>query len=407
MGKFLIRGGNSLCGSVCVSGSKNAALPVIFASLSLFGRSEIVGLPDIGDVRVALELVEEQGALITRRGDTTLIDATNLSYVTPDSTLVARLRASTYLIGACLARYGRIELGSYGGCSFSYRPIDYHLSLAAQMGAKREGDTITAPRLKPATVSLPRASVGATVNFLILAASTEGESRLYSPATEPHIDTLIDFLRSAGAVIEREENSITVRGGGLTGGRVHIGGDPIEAGTYICAALATGGSLRILGADPQELSPLLSLISDGGATVDTTLGISVSGCISAPLSVVARPHPGFPTDLQPIVAPLMATSHGGRILDTVWQDRYGYLGELARLGVSYVIDDRGALVCPSCLTGGSANATDLRGGAACVIAALAADGYSEVGSASTVLRGYSHLTEKLRSIGADVEYSPL
>lgn len=407
MGKFLIRGGNALCGSVCVSGSKNAALPVIFACLSLFGRSELVGLPDIGDVRVALDLVREQGATVTHRGEVTYIDTTDLCYVTPSASLVSRLRASTYLIGACLARFGRIELGSYGGCSFSYRPIDFHLALAAEMGAKREGGTLTAPRLKPATVRLPRASVGATVNFLILAASTEGESRLYSPATEPHIDTLIDFLCSAGAVITRDVDSLTVLGGGLSGGRVHIGGDPIEAGTYLCAALATRGSVRVLGADPRELDPLLSLLADGGARVDTNLGISVTGEITSPISVVARPHPGFPTDLQPILAPLMAVCHGGRIFDTVWPDRYGYLGELARLGVSYVIDDRGALICPSRPLGGSANATDLRGGAASVICALAADGYSEIGSASTVLRGYSRLTEKLRSLGADVEYSPL
>ena len=407
MGKFLISGGNALCGSVCVSGSKNAALPVIFASLTLFGRSEIVGLPDIGDVRVALELIKEQGAAVERSGNTTYISTESLKYVTPSSELVSRLRASTYLIGACLARFGRVELGSYGGCAFSSRPIDFHLALAEKMGAHREKDSLTLPRLVPADVSFKCKSVGATVNFLIMAASCDGESRLYSPATEPHIDTLIEYLSSAGASIERDNDVLIVRGGTLGGGRVRIKGDPIEAGSFICASLATGGSVRVFGAEQGELSPLLSLLSDGGAKIDTSLGILASGEISEPLEVVARAHPGFPTDLQPVTAPLMSVSRGGRIFDTVWTDRYGYLSELARLGATYCVDDAGAEIYPSRFTGGTATATDLRGGAACVIAALASNGYSEIRSASTVLRGYGGFIDKLRSLGADIEYSEL
>lgn len=407
MGKFLISGGNSLCGSVCVGGSKNAALPLLFASLTLFGISEIIGLSDIGDTAVAIELLREQGATVTRRGEVTTVNTENLHYVTPSPLLVASLRASTYLIGACLARFGRVELGSYGGCAFSVRPIDFHLRLAEAMGAHREGNTLTTARLHGANVSFPCASVGATVNFLIMAASVNGTSRLENPATEGHIDTLIDFLRSSGAEIERSDNAITVRGGALHGGRVRINGDPIEAGTFLSASLATGGSVRVLGADVGELAPLLELLSEGGANIDTDLGITASGELTRPIDVVARAHPGFPTDLQPIVAPLMARFSGGSILDTVWRDRYGYLSELSNLGVRYSRDANGAVIFPSHLTGGTAEATDLRGGAACVITALAADGFSEIRSASIVLRGYSAFTDKLRSLGADIEFTEL
>ena len=407
MAKFLIRGGMPLYGSVTVSGSKNAALPVIFAALTLFGVTEIRGLPDIGDVRVALRLVEEQGAKITKTAAAVYINTESLVYKTPSEELVARLRASTYLIGACLSRFGRVELGSYGGCAFSYRPIDYHLHIAEKMGAHLTGETLTAPRLLAADITLPKPSVGATVNFLIMAASVRGVSRLNNPATEPHIITLIELLRSAGAEITFDGAALLVRGGTLVGGSVTVGGDPIEAGTYISASLATGGAARVLGATPCELLPLLNLLEAGGASVDTSLGITVSGKITKPLDVVAAPHPGFPTDLQPTVAPLMAVSQGGRIFDTVWQDRYGYLSELAHLGVIYRVGDGGARIFPSPLTGGSARATDLRGGAAAIIAALAADGYSEITAADTVLRGYSHLVEKLTALGADIEYSEL
>ena len=405
MSKFIVRGKNALRGTVNVDGSKNAALPVIFAALSLFGSSRIIGLPDIGDVRIALRLIEGMGATVTKNGDVTVINTERVAYKRPDPTLVGGLRASTYLIGACLSRFGRVDVGGYGGCAFCPRPIDYHLAVARDMGALLVGDTLTASRLCPATCKFPKPSVGATVNFLILAASTDGESRLLNPAREPHIDTLIDFLRSAGAYIERDGEGLTVRGGTLEGGEVVIRGDAIEAGTLISASLITGGEIRVLGADPKELSPFLSLLRRAGATVSCDLGITVCAESLLPTSVIATAHPGFPTDLGPIIAPLLAAFSGGSIFDRVWVGRYGYLSELSKLGVNYVLDERGARIFRSALLPGSAVATDLRGGAACILAALGADGYSEIHSADVILRGYSNLDKKLLSLGADVEYS--
>ena len=407
MSKFIIRGKNSLRGTVNVAGSKNAALPVIFAALTLFGSSQIIGLPDIGDVDIALRLIEEQGASITRQGSVTYINTDRASYKKPSPELVSRLRASTYLIGACLSRFGRVDVGGYGGCAFCPRPIDYHLALCGAMGALANGDSLTAARLRPTVYKFPKPSVGATVNFLILAASTDGESRLLNPAREPHIDTLVEFLRSAGAYIERDGEGITVRGGTLHGAEVTVRGDAIEAGTMLAASLITGGGIRVMGADPAELSPFLAILRRAGATVDTELGITVKAEGLSPMLVIADAYPAFPTDLGPITAPLLAAFSGGHVIDRVWLGRYGYLSELAKLGVSYVLGEKGAKILPSRLTAGSAAATDLRGGAACILAALGAEGYSEIHSAETVLRGYADLCKKLTALGADVEYSEI
>ncbi len=407
MSKFIIRGKNALRGTVNVGGSKNAALPVIFAALSLFGTSRIVGLPDIGDVNIALRLVQEQGATVTKKGNLTLINTDSVAYKRPSPELVSRLRASTYLIGACLSRFGRVDVGGYGGCAFCPRPIDYHLAVCDAMGATLNGDTLTASRLLPTVYKLPKPSVGATVNFLILAASTEGESRLLNSAREPHVDTLIEFLRSAGAYVERDGQGITVRGGTLGGGAVSIRGDAIEAGTMLAASLITGGNIRVLGADPAELSPFLHTLRMAGASVNTDLGITVTAEKLSHTSVIATAYPGFPTDLGPICAPLLAAFSGGRILDRVWVGRYGYLSELAKLGVNYVLNESGASILPSRLLAGSATATDLRGGAACMLAALGAEGHSEICSAETVLRGYADIDKKLTALGADVEYTEI
>ncbi len=405
MSKFIIRGKNALRGTVTVDGSKNAALPVIFATLSLFGTSHIVGLPEIGDVDIALKLIEEQGAVVTKKGRVTSINTENASYVKPSRDLVSRLRASTYLIGACLSRFGRVDVGGYGGCAFCPRPIDYHIAVARDMGASLNVDTLTVSRLFPAVCKFPKPSVGATVNFLILAAATEGESRLLNPAREPHIDTLIDFLRSAGAFIERDDMGITVRGGTFGGGEVSVRGDAIEGGTMLAASLITAGNVRVLGVDPTELSPFISLLRRAGANVNTDLGITATANKLSFATVIANAYPGFPTDLGPICAPLFAAFSGGRIFDRVWSGRYGYLSELAKLGVNYVLNENGAHILPSNLSSGSAVAIDLRGGAACILAALGADGYSEIHSAQTVLRGYSEIDKKLSALGADVEYS--
>ena len=406
MGTFTVNGGACLCGTVRVGGSKNAALPIIFASLITGGVSRIYNLPDITDVADALAIIEEFGAKIWHEGTATLIDTRELSYVLPSLECVQRIRASTYLIGACLSRFGRAELMPFGGCTFSDRPIDIHLDAAASFGADLDGRTLAAKRLTPADIRLRLPSVGATVNSLILAAGIKGESHLVGAAREPHILALISYLRSAGANIKISDGGITVSGGNLHGGVAVIPGDMIEAGTFLTASIVTEGRVRVTGFDTRELcaftAPLLSAgvieqVSDGG--------ITLLGRPRREISVTTGAYPGFATDLQPIFAPLLAVSAGGTIEEQVWHSRFGYLDELSHLGLAYSRDGNRVRILKSRITSGRARATDLRGGAAALILALGAEGQSIITSGELVLRGYDSLVDKLTSLGANISYA--
>ena len=405
MGAFIVEGGARLCGRVAVSGSKNAALPVIFASLLSRGKSRIVNLPDITDVSTALELIALFGAEISRKGSVTVINSENVRYTVPPPGLTERIRASTYLIGASLSRFSRAELGSFGGCAFGPRPIDMHLECAELFGAVRDGDTLTVDSARPFSVSFRQRSVGATVNALIMASAAPGESRIYGGACEPHIDTLISFLRSMGAEIEVMDGVISVRGGELYGGEVTVPGDMIEAGTFLALSLLNGGCVEVEGAKGEELLGFLSpFISSGAAPLRSCGAYSLHGAPSSPVHITTEPYPGFPTDLQPIAAPMLALHKGGSITDTVWRGRYGYLSELGKMGVEYEISDNTALIKPSVLNPASVRALDLRGGAACLLAALMAKGESRISDGELLFRGYENLTEKLTAIGGKIRY---
>ena len=219
MGRFVVEGGFPLIGEIKVSGSKNASLPVVFATLITKGVSEINSLPDIEDVRVALALIRELGAEVWREGEVTFIDTRRLRYRRSSSELIGRIRASTYLLGSKLSRFGRAELSDFGGCSFSHRPIDMHLSALRSFGARASHDELFVLRPHEADIKFRQKSVGATVNALIFASGVAGVSTLRTCAREPHIDTLIDFLSSAGAEINVDGDTLTVKGGELGGGR--------------------------------------------------------------------------------------------------------------------------------------------------------------------------------------------
>ena len=404
MHTYIIEGGVPLSGTVRVSGSKNAALPVIFATLVTYGINTVYGLPDIEDVRVALELVRGFGAVITRSENCTVIDTRNLSYTEPRHELVCRLRASTYLIGACLGRFGRALTGGFGGCSFSDRPIDLHVYAMHTLGAVDSGEHLLADALSAAEISFPIVSVGATVNALIATATAEGESIIRGASREPHIDTLIEFLRGAGAKITVRGNTIYVVGTRLTGSSVTIPGDMIEAGTFLAISALSGGKVGVMGADIFELNSFLCPLVNSGIRQDRIDGAYyLSGKADKPIEIVTAPYPGFPTDLQPILAPLLSLSEGGTIKETVWQGRFGYLLELSKMGLSYKLSDSTAQIYKSIITPATAVARDLRGGAALVIAALFAQGQSIIEGADILDRGYERFEEKLKSIGAKIK----
>ena len=401
---LLINGGRSLSGAVTPQGSKNAALPMIFASLMLHGTSVIEGVPDITDVRVAIEIISRLGAECTFNKGVLYINTDRVNYIAPDSSLTSKIRASSYLLGACLSRFGIAHLSAFGGCNFEYRPIDMHLYAAEKLGAKVENGLISCNRLLGSDVCFDKISVGATVNSLLLSASACGRTRIFSYAREPHITSLVDFLVSAGAEISVMPQYIEVIGHHLSAGRGRVIPDMIEAGTYISVGIATDSRI-ILDCRPDgELLPFLDALTIAGASVECTDGkLSVSGDLLRPCKVVTAPYPGFPTDLQPLTAPLMALFSGGEITERVWLSRFGYLSALESFGLKFVRSGTCAEILSSKLHSAKAEAPDLRGGAALLVAALSAEGESIIENPEVIYRGYENIVNKLRMLGANID----
>lgn len=407
MQKIIVSGGKPLVGNIRVSGSKNAVLPLIFASLLAPGVTVLNNVPKIGDVDVAIRIISELGARVSRNADRLIIDATDLTYSSPNPDLISKIRASTYLMGATLARFGIAEPGNFGGCNFSPRPIDYHLAIAGAMGAKMTGNKLTAKKLHGAKIYLPKPSVGATVNAAIMASTAVGETEVFGYAKEPHVLSVIAFLSAMGARIAISESSIKIIGTPLHPTEFTVIGDMIEAGSYLVAALMTEGKVTVSGIDPSELVSFLDATSAMGyhpelIASSVTVDSSKSDNLKKSVKINASPYPGFPTDLQPLMAPLLSRS-GGIIADSVWPERFGYLASLGKMGLGYTLEQGSAKIEKSRLTSAAVRAPDLRGGMALLIAALACEGRSEIHSPEIILRGYDKLIEKLVSAGADIK----
>ena len=405
MKKITVRGGNELFGKISVSGSKNAALPIIFACILTKGVSEIRNLPDIGDVKVALEILASFGTKISSKNGVFYIDTRELSYTVPDGILVSKIRASTYLIGSCLARFGRCPLLSFGGCNFAKRPIDMHIDACLSLGGRLVDNELLADKLYGSEILFEKKSVGATVNAILMASVAEGQSIIRGGAREPHIDALIDFLLSCGANIKRINDDLYITGANLHGGKITVIGDMIEAGTYLAAGLITNGEVSVADCPVNDMQAVFNALTELGAIINIA-GNNVKAYFSGrarSVNILASPYPGFPTDLQPIFAPLLAAFSGGEITDTVWRTRFGYLEALSNFGIGYEIKNQSAIIKPSDIKRGVSPSPDLRGGMACLLAALRAKGESEILSADTILRGYEDLEKKLRALGADIQ----
>ena len=403
MSSFRINGGKPLFGRVEVNGSKNAALPMIFSAIISNGISEISNFPFIGDTETAIEIISSLGAKCHKNGKTLYIDTRDLTYTAPDPALVGKIRASTYLIGACLSRFGRVDLARSGGCDFAYRPIDLHIFASEAFGAELTGNSLTVKKLTAADLTLPKPSVGATVNSLILAASAKGVSTIRGCALEPHVLALADFLVSMGASINFYGNTARVVGADLSGGKSRVIGDMIEAATYLLSGVATGGEVETFGIDPKSLSSFLNLLSDMGADIKITHE-SVKMQAKSKLKfakAVAKPYPGLPTDIQPLLAPIFAMNSGGVISDEVFPERFGYLDTLSDFGIKWSKNGGEALILPSDIRPSRSYAKDLRGGAACLITALGANGESIIDRAEIIERGYEAPDRILRSLHAD------
>ena len=403
-----VRGGHPLYGTVTVGGSKNAALPILFATLFLRGRTTVSRLPDLLDVRVALALLSELGAVVTYHdAHTVTVDTTDVRYFAHDEKLTRALRASTYLLGAELCRFGRSHLYDFGGCAFCDRPIDLHLLAIRAFGGEIDGREVALSHPHPASIRFPIPSVGATVNALYLASSIDGESILENVALEPHVLALVALLRSAGAQITLSGNSMRVRGGSLHGASVEIIPDMIEAGTYLFAGLITGGAVTVEGVDLSHLDATLYALSSMGAEIVRGDGLvrALATRPLVPIDVSATPYPGFPTDLAPPLGALLASLGGGSITDTVFPRRTGYVEQLARLGVDYRIDGDTVRFLRPPTQGGEMCVKDLRGGAAELLLALSTPCPTVLFGCELLHRGYEHFFSTLSSLGAELSTS--
>lgn len=415
MGFYFLSGGKKLCGDVYVQGSKNSAVAVIIASLITGKTVKISNLPDISDVFDCISILKLLGCEVIYYGEGSLmINTENAAPKSLPSELLSRMRASSYLIGAMLSRFGSCETLSVGGCNFGFRPLNYHISAMESLGAvcKDDGEKVTLIAengLKGGVIEFPEKTVGGTVNTIIAAARANGVTVIKNAAREPHVCDVCDFLNVCGADIRGAgTDEITVVGKSeLHGGNFAVSPDMIEAGTYLFAGLVSGGEVRCKGAPIEHLTSVLDVLRNMGARVNVS-GDTVSAYAETLVgaSVKTAPYPGFPTDLHPQLAVLMSKARGvSEIQESVFRSRFRYLEPLKRLGMKCEVNGSKLTVYGgSPLSGRTVEATDLRGGAALILAGLSAEGETVIKNTHFISRGYSDTVKKLTSLGADIRF---
>ncbi len=414
MERLLIKGGRPLYGTVATSGMKNSAVAILFATILTEDRCIIENVPSIMDVTVAIKLLEEMGARVSKLDETTVeVDTREVCQAPKSDCLVRKMRASYYLLGAELGRFGACEISYPGGCDFGQRPIDQHLKAFCALGAEcnqEEGyiKIKSEKALQGAKIDFDVVSVGATVNALLAAVTAQGTTVLSHAAKEPHVQDLERFLLACGAKMDGiGTDTVTIVGGEkLHGCRFRISDDMIEAGTYLIAAAACGGDVCVTMDSTSVLAALIEVLRAMGVSLDqteSTLRLRQSG-ILRPISVVTGPYPAFPTDLQPQIGVLMAITMGeSRLYERVWASRFQYLTELRKMGAQVKVEGDCATFYGVPLYGAEVSAQDLRAGAAMLIAGLCAQGKTILSDLHHIERGYANLLEKFSSLGAEIE----
>ena len=413
MDKFLIAGENRLTGEVSISGAKNAALAIIPAAILSDGVCRIENVPNITDVSCMIHILQDMGAKVRSIGRSAIeVDASALSTCVAPYALARQIRGSYYLLGALLGRFHHAVVTMPGGCNFGVRPIDQHLKGFSALGATYSLDggmvDVNVDELTGANIYFDGVSVGATMNIVLAAVKAKGTTVIENAAKEPHVVDLANFLNSMGA---------DVRGAGtdvikiyccdhLHGTTYSIIPDQIEAGTYMAAAAATSGDVLIKNVIPKHLESISAKLEEMGVTVeefDDAVRVTRSGRLNK-CNIKTLPHPGFPTDMQPHIAALLATANGTSIInETVMYNRFRYLEELKRMGAQISVDGRLAVIeGVDHLNAAPVKATDLRAGAALLVAALSARGTTQIEDIEHIERGYEDVTEKLRALGADI-----
>ena len=415
--KYLIHGGNPLHGTIHISGAKNAAVAIIPAALLVDGVCRIENVPQISDVTLILQILRELGADVRMINRTTLeVDCSHIRNRQVPYELARKIRASYYLVGALLSRFGWAEVPLPGGCDLGGRPVDQHIKGFVAMGAEVEvrnglidARVPNGARLSGGQVYLDIVSVGATMNIMLAATLASGMTVIENAAKEPHIVDLANFLNSMGADIRGAGTDVIKIHGvaRLRGGSYSIIPDQIEAGTYMAAVAAAGGDVLIRNVIPKHLDCITAKLVEMGVEVeelDDALRLRREGPMGR-VNVKTMPYPGFPTDMQPQIAAALCVAQGTSVLtEGVWDNRYRYVDEFRRMGARIQVDGKVAVIeGVDHLTGAPIHACDLRAGAAMVIAGLAAQGVTEIDGIHHIERGYETIVEKLANLGADIQ----
>ena len=413
--KLLIKGGNRLHGEVTVSGAKNAAVAILPACILVKGVCRIENLPDIKDVKLFLTILSRLGAEVnTIDRNTVEIDCTNINSYEPMRDLTRKMRGSSSLMGALLGRFAKFKVDPPGGCDFGTRPIDQHIKsfevLGAEIDTSRGFVNAQADAIHGGHIFFDVVSVGATVNAMLAAATADGRTIIENAAKEPHIVDLANFLNNMGANIRGAgTDTIRIRGvKDLHGGTYTIIPDQIEAGTFMIAAAATRGDVTIKNVIPRHLEVISAKLIESGVNVEegsdsVRVWVDENKTLRR-INFIALPYPGFPTDMQPQLVAFLTTIKGtSTAREGVWDNRFRYVNELKRMGANIRVEGKLAIVDGvDHLLGAHVKATDLRAGAAMIIAGLMADGTTEITDIYHIDRGYESFVEKFTAIGGDI-----
>ena len=413
--KYIINGKTKLRGEVEISGAKNAAVAIIPAALMVNGVCRIENIPQISDTDMLLTILKNLGAKVSYEDKFTVIDCTDVHNTDAPYDLMRKIRASYYLIGAMLGRFGAAKTTMPGGCNFGVRPIDQHIKGMTALGAEVIVDdgfvyaTAAEGRLHGTRIYLDKVSVGATMNIILAATLAQGRTIIENAARAPHIVDLANFLNSMGADV-RGAGTDTVQINGvekLHGGTYAIIPDQIEAGTYMVAAAATGGEVLVKNVIPRHLECISAKLRETGTIVqEYEDAILVKGASTLRrANIKTLPYPGFPTDMQPPMGALLCLANGTSVItEGIYDNRYKYMAELEKMGADVVVDGRAATIeGGKPLHGACVKACDLRAGAAMVIAGLCAYGRTEIEDIHYIERGYENFVGKLKALGADIE----
>ena len=417
---YVVTGGTRLHGTVAVSGSKNAALGIVAAAMLLDGPCHIENVPDIADIKVLIDICKGLGAGVSFNAGALDLDPTTINSFEAVNEKTRSIRASYYLQGALLGRFGKVIMSFPGGCDFGTRPIDLHKKGFEAMGAKVTiDDGIFAieggSSLRGGSIFFDQVSVGATINLMIAAAKLKGTTTIENAAREPHIVDVANFLNTMGANI-KGAGTDTIRIVGvpvLPGNNTYsIIPDQIEAGTFMLAAAMTRGDVIVTNLIPRHMDPLTAKLVEMGIGIE--IGESSIRVYSDrrrhinPAVFKTMPYPGFPTDLQPQTVALLCLAEGqSKMYETIWDNRFQYIDELKKMGANITISGKVALISgPAKLTGACVRARDLRAGAAMVLAGLIAQGKTEIYDIHVIQRGYENFVQKLMKLGAKIEHRP-